>query len=335
MAEEQVETEQPEEINVVVNKDNIALFDGEKLNDELTEPTDFNKLNEKLRSIQDTDEAEQVTPTEDEASTKVVEAKDDLKSDKKIERHKVKANGTSYEFTNEEMLEKFPSVFAKAENYTKKTQELAKDRSTLNVLKENKFSSDDINLMVDVFRGDRDAIREILSRNEMDTVDLEADETDIGYIPNEYHKNTNETEIDTVLNSMKKGKSFDDTIDILHSGWDEESRNILKNDPHSIPVLQEAIESGEFERINTIAQRNKITDNSGIAKSDMDYYIEAESMNKVEPQPKKSSKASTTKNSRKSAGIVNSYNSSDTSQFDFKNSSEEDYDKWYRNVKKY
>ena len=75
--------------------------------------------------------------------------------------HKFKANGKEYSFTPEEMMEQFPKIFGQAMDYTKKTQALKPWRKTIDAIESARLGHDDINLMIDVFKGDKNAIAEL------------------------------------------------------------------------------------------------------------------------------------------------------------------------------
>ena len=65
-----------------------------------------------------------------------------------IQKHKFKANGREYEFTEDEVREQFPKIFGQAMDYTKKMQALKPWRKTIDAIEGAQLSHDDVNLMI-------------------------------------------------------------------------------------------------------------------------------------------------------------------------------------------
>jgi hypothetical protein len=63
-----------------------------------------------------------------------------------IQKHKFKANGREYEFSDEEVREQFPKIFGQAMDYTKKMQALKPWRQSIDALESNGLSHEDVNL---------------------------------------------------------------------------------------------------------------------------------------------------------------------------------------------
>ncbi len=73
-----------------------------------------------------------------------------------IQKHKFKANGREYEFTEDEVREQFPKIFGQAMDYTKRMQALKPWRKTIDAIEGAQLSHDDVNLMIDVLKGDKE-----------------------------------------------------------------------------------------------------------------------------------------------------------------------------------
>ena len=135
-SEETIDLEQPE-----MDSDNDLVVDD-------TEDTETEADSEETESTPDegTEVAEEQTE-EDDAET-VPEVTE-------TPVHKFKANGKEYTFTPEEMMAQFPKVFGQAMDYTKKTQALKPWRKTIDAIESANLSHDQINLMIDVFKGSK------------------------------------------------------------------------------------------------------------------------------------------------------------------------------------
>ena len=185
---------------------------------------------------------------------------------------KAKANGVAYEFTNKEKLEQFDQVFAQAANYTQKMQTIADWRKPILALKENGFTQGDVNTMIDVLKGDKDAIMSIIQKNNIDLMDMDA-EQEVQYAPKEYGKSDQELAIDDVITTIEKDKEFEITSHVVDTQWDSKSRQTMAENPQMIAGLHNDIKSGVYDKVGPLAMKMKVLD--GSTKSDLEYYVEA------------------------------------------------------------
>jgi hypothetical protein len=185
--------------------------------------------------------------------------------------HKFKANGKDYEITDEEMRTQFPKVFAQAMDYTKKTQQIAPWRKTIDALEQAKLGHADINLMIDVLKGDKSAIAEVLKRTSTDALDLTSVDKD--YAPNDYGRDSRTLALQDVLESIKTEPEYAITSKILSTDWDDASWNVLSADPRKVQLLHNDVKSGVFAKVQRIADKQKVF-NGGVG-SDLDHYMAA------------------------------------------------------------
>lgn len=195
----------------------------------------------------------------------------DSEEDKSLKVRKFKADGKEYEFTQEEIDTQFPKIFAQAMNYTKKMQAIAPWRKTIDAIEQAKLSHDDVNLMIDVLKGDKGAISEVLKRTGTDTLDLNPEEP--AYIPNDYGRDGRTLAIHDVLDSIKHDPEYAVTQRILNSDWDEASWNALASNPENIRLLHIDVKSGEYGILQPRAEKLKVLD--GYRRTDLEYYMEA------------------------------------------------------------
>jgi len=183
-------------------------------------------------------------------------------------KYKVKANGAELELTQEELIKLAP----KALDYTKKMQEIAPWRKTISALQENGLGEADVNLMISAIKGDKEAIAEVLRRNEVDTMDIDVDET-AKYRAPEYGKSEVELAIDEVVSTIRHEPEYAMTSEIVGSQWDAKSQQELAKAPDLIAELHKDVKSGVYGQVSPIAMKMKALD--GGRKSDMEYYIMA------------------------------------------------------------
>ena len=248
--------------------------------DELEQP-DVDSDDDTSANEEDEKEVEDDSDTENEDADESAETEDEQtdntekESDKVVqptqEILKVKANGQDYEFTLDEMKSQFGSIFAKAQDYTKKTQALKEYRKTIDIVQNAGLSDNDLNLFADVLKGDKDAIAAVLKRTGVDALDLDTE--NVNYAPKNYGRNDTELAIKDIVDDISADKEYVITHNILEKQWDSKSREKFIEDPNMIKGLHIDVKSGLYDKLNPIMQKLKIYD--GAARSDLDYYFMA------------------------------------------------------------
>lgn len=248
--------------------------------DELEQPnvdsdddTSANEEDEKeVEDDSDTEneDADESAETEDEQTDNTEKESDEVVQPTQ-EILKVKANGQDYEFTLDEMKSQFGSIFAKAQDYTKKTQALKEYRKTIDIVQNAGLSDNDLNLFADVLKGDKDAIAAVLKRTGVDALDLDTE--NVNYAPKNYGRNDTELAIKDIVDDISADKEYVITHNILEKQWDSKSREKFIEDPNMIKGLHIDVKSGLYDKLNPIMQKLKIYD--GATRSDLDYYFMA------------------------------------------------------------
>lgn len=224
----------------------------------------------------DQGEEENTDNTEDEPEDPDGDDEDNSEDVKEVateapKKYTYKANGQEFEFTEEEIKNQFGKVFGQAMNYTQKMQELKPWRTTISALKDNNISHDDVNLMIDVLKGDKDAIAQVIKKAGIDALELDIDNSK--YSPREYGRSEKELEIDEVLGTISKDPEYKITQHVVTSQWDARSRSAMAENPEMLNGLHIDVKSGVFDKVMPMAMKMKVLD--GGKKSDIDYYMEA------------------------------------------------------------
>ena len=248
--------------------------------DELEQPN-VDSDDDTSANEEEDEEVEDDSETENEDADESAETEDEQTdntekdSDKVVqptqEILKVKANGQDYEFTLDEMKSQFGSIFAKAQDYTKKTQALKEYRKTIDIVQNAGLSDNDLNLFADVLKGDKDAIAAVLKRTGVDALDLDTE--NVNYAPKNYGRNDTELAIKDIVDDISADKEYVITHNILEKQWDSKSREKFIEDPNMIKGLHIDVKSGLYDKLNPIMQKLKIYD--GATRSDLDYYFMA------------------------------------------------------------
>ena len=184
------------------------------------------------------------------------------------------------------------SLMQMGANYTKKMQVMAPMRKIVESLNAAKISEDDLNFLIDLHKGDKEAIKQLLKKNEIETLDLDLDE--IKYKPNK--KNIASDEDVAFAETISEiNDSLPQIQEILNSKWDAESKKLLLNDPRAMVALHEEIQMGRFDKVQ---QRLELEKTFGRYKGVPDVQAYIDLVNRM-VQEEQSNVQTSTKNTSK------------------------------------
>lgn len=189
-----------------------------------------------------------------------------------IKKNTYKANGREYEFTDDEVKEQFGKVFGQAMNYTKKMQEMKPDRKKLDAIKEAGWTDQDVNLAIELLKGDKNAITELIKQKGIDTLELDVEGSN-DYTPKDYGRDDKTLAVKDVIDTIKDDVEYDRTYNVISKEWDDASWKTMSEDPNMIALLHGDVKSGLFDKVQSIADKLKVYD--GGRQSSLDYYGQA------------------------------------------------------------
>jgi len=307
------------------------------------------------------DNSEEVDGVEAEEEESKDEPTEEVKAEEtepqKAQKHKYKANGKEFEFTDEEIKAQFGKVFGQAMNYTQKMQAMAPFRGMIDTLKEQGVSQEDLNLMVDVLKGDKAAAAAMLRRTGIDALELEED-AGAKYQPKNYGRNETELAIQEIVEEIGNDPEYKVTYHVVEKEWDDKSRQVFAKNPALIKELHIDVKNGVFDKVSPMALKLKVLD--GGRKSDIDYYIDAgkvyyaevneqrqyeekakataaaldaekQKVAQVKAQEAKRNEVKSVADKRKAAAPT-STRAGKQGNVDFLSDSDEDFEKWYKEL---
>lgn len=225
-------------------------------------------------SEEETEETDEDDPDgdteEDDADTTEEETKTEAET-QKAQKLTFKANGQEYNFTEQEIKEQFPRIFGQAMDYTKKMQAIKPYRKTIDAIEQANLKHEDINLMIDVLKGDKDAVAEVLKRTGVDALELDTDESK--YVAKDYGRDETALELDDVINDINKDAEYAVTSNILGKQWDDASWKEMSSNPRMIKQLHMDVQSGMYDKVAPIMNKMKVFE--GGTRTDLEYYKEA------------------------------------------------------------
>ena len=179
--------------------------------------------------------------------------------------YKIKANGKEFEMT----LDELKQTASKGMDYLKKTTALKPYRTMIAAMEENKVSPEDINLLIDLKKGNKEAIAKLVKENEVDVYDLpEAND----YKPQEYRQSETALDMKEVLSTISKDAEFSRTSEI-YSAFDDQTKAFLNEDPSRIAGLHNDIKTGVFDKVLPLAEKKAMID--GYNAPFLQYYLQA------------------------------------------------------------
>lgn len=279
------EQTQEEKISSEENLENSVSMEG---------TTDTNVNDDSIeyeRSNDNTTEEPPVTQNGDVAQESV---KSDL--------YTIKANGKEYDMSIDELKQ----MASKGMDYVKKTTALKPYRTMIAAMQENGISPEDLNMLIDLKKGNKEAISKLIKDNNVDAYDLPEGDN---YKPTEYRKSEESYEISEILGTISKDSEFSRTSDI-YSKLDEASKEAINSNPSMLSGLHQDVKSGLFDKVLPYAEKRAMID--GYSQPFLKYYIEAGSeyiknqMNTPKPNPIKSQSSPANKDNKIAAALPSS-----------------------------
>jgi hypothetical protein len=284
--EEFVESEPSMEETDVTNDEDVALDDEATDIDDGPEQLEDDDLEDSGHDTSDESETDEVAEedqadaeeddpdgdSEAEEDADSEDTEDDEEEEQPAQTYKFKANGKDYEFSSDEIVDQFPKIFGQAMDYTKKMQAIKPWRKTIDAIEGAELGHDDISLMIDVLKGDKNAITEVLKRTGTDTLELDT-EADSNYVAKDYGRDDSALAIKDIVDDISRDQEYATTHNILSKEWDDRSWATMAQNPEMIRLLHTDVKSGMYTTLQPLAEKLKVYD--GGKKSDLDYYKEA------------------------------------------------------------
>ena len=261
-----------------LNTTEVADEPTEQPTEEVTEtPTEeVAKTDENQEPVEQPKEETPVETSTDNASNDESTSNDN-KQEETPETYTIRANKQDYTLT----LDEIKNLASKGIDYTKKTQQFKEYLPVLDALKQQGIKPESINVLIDVAKGNKEAIKSIIKANNIDPMDLDDSMSvtdDDGkeskpYAPQEYRPNYAKQELDEVVARLsQEPEYYKQTISVV-SSLDDVSKDFLQNNPAAIEGLQNDIKSGEYAKTMTYANTLAVRDN--FSKPVLEYYINA------------------------------------------------------------
>ena len=267
--DEEVEYDESEEEESEDGPDQSEADELEESDHDASDESETDEVDEEDYEEEDEEVTDEDSEDDEDSSE---ETDEDEEEEQPVQTYKFRANGKDYEFSSEEIVDQFPKIFGQAMDYTKKMQTIKPWRKTIDAIEEAKLSHDDVNLMIDVLKGDKNAITEVLKRTGTDTLELDM-EGDSRYVAKDYGRDDSALAIKDIVEDISRDVEYATTHNILSKEWDDKSWATMAENPEMIRLLHADVKSGMYSRLQPLVEKLKVYD--GGRKSDLDYYKEA------------------------------------------------------------
>lgn len=154
-------------------------------------------------------------------------------------------------------------------NYTKKMQLMAPLKKAAESLSRADIKEEDLNFLIDVHKGDKEAIKKLLTKHNVDPMELDLDSTN--YVPKNNIVSDEDVEYSNILDDIRD--SLPKIQEIMTSTWDTKSKEALLKDPNLMRALHEEIAMGRFDNVQAQLEIEK-TFGRYKGKSDVEAYID-------------------------------------------------------------
>jgi hypothetical protein len=252
--------QQPE---VAVEETSTETQESEEVDSDKEELSDTDTLDTEIEDTQN--EAEEEPSTEDKDISEETEepseqAEPETSIDYKAVYEKIfspfKANGKQMKIDNPEDVINLMRMGA---NYNLKMNALKPNLKIVKMLQNNDLLDENkINYLIDLDKKNPEAVKKLIKDSNLDPFEVDSSDENADYTPNAYTVSDTEVELDQVLDELKSTPVYDTMIETVGKKWDEPSRQIILQQPKLLYHINEHMDSGVFDIVNTEMEKNRI-----------------------------------------------------------------------------
>jgi hypothetical protein len=149
------------------------------------------------------------------------------------------------------------ALMQKGADYHNKMKTLSPHLKMVSMLeKEGLLDQAKLNNLIDLSKKDPKAIAQLIKDSGIDPLDIDTDE-EVGYKPNNYGVSDKEFKINQAIDDIRGTSSFDKTINILAKEWDNESKNLISDNPEIISIINDHVFNGVYDKVQSIVDTER------------------------------------------------------------------------------
>ena len=158
--------------------------------------------------------------------------------------YKIPVNGMEVNVTVAELEE----GFKKGMNYTQKMQELAPMRKTVGMIKENDISTQDLDLLIEVKKGNKEAIAKLIADSNVDPLDIETENAK-EYVPQNHEVEVEDFQMQEVKDVINADTEFVDATKSALNVIPDDLYNMVSSNPQALQALHTDVRNGVFAEV--------------------------------------------------------------------------------------
>jgi len=243
----------------------------DNLDDEESQNDEVEAEDESASEVEEEEQASTENETQDVGSNESTEEQtEESKTDtpNEIELPALKASGKEIPIND---LSELYTLAAAGFDYTKKTQEIAPFRKAVAMMKENGLSEEDLSLLLEAKKGNKDAVAMLIKQAGIDP--MEVDEPNSDYRPGAFIPDETALNLKEVQQEIMRDPEYQITADVVNNQMDPVSQEMMAKNPMLIKGIHEDIKTGAYNEVLPYAEKLRVMD--GGRKPLMEYYIEA------------------------------------------------------------
>lgn len=243
--------------NKVVSEEDV-VEDSEVLSNEEVEDESTTTIDD--TTTDDVEESDTITEPYTDEVTKIKSEYDKIFAP-------FKANGVDIKVDSAEEAIRLMQMGA---GYHKSMQDLKPVKRIQKMLeKADLLDEEKLDFLINVAKGNKDSIRQLLSKNNLNPLDLDMDETNNAPLPS-YKVADSQVALEETINLVKATPTGARTLDVVSTQWDLASREELVKNPEYINHINEHMRLGIYDRISSVLAKQKLL--GTVTGSDLEAY---------------------------------------------------------------
>lgn len=185
----------------------------------------------------------------------VIEAAVDYEAFYKQVMTPFQANGKTIELRD---INEAVQLMQKGANYTRKMQDIAPHRKVLMMLENNGLLDEGkLSYLIDLEKKNPDAIKKLIKDAGIDPMDIDTT-VEPTYREGNHKVTDEEASFRSTLDDLSSNPAGKETLNLIHTGWDQASKEVLWKNPEILTMIHQQREGGIYDRIATEVERQRV-----------------------------------------------------------------------------
>ena len=166
-----------------------------------------------------------------------------------------KANGKDFKVDSVDDVIQLMQMGA---NYNKKMASLKPVLKLVKMLENNGLMNEEkINFLIDVSKGNQNAVSKLVTDGKLDPVDLDADKAS-AYRPSSYRVDDREIDLETVMDEIKDSPKYGQLVTVVGDTWDAASKRVIADNPELLRIIHTSMENGVYDLIASEIDKERV-----------------------------------------------------------------------------